>query len=240
MKIKQLSLVVISMFLMGCSVLGNRVVGNGEIVSQDVEISDFSTLVLDGSGEVTLVQGDAPSLTITTDENLFEYLENRNRGETLRLSTRRNVMLSPSYGVHYLLTVPDLDDIQLNGAGDINADSLTVDALSIHTDGSGDIEIENLDAKTLSTTVNGAGSITVAGQVETQEGDIDGAGDLRLHDLQSDRAEISIDGAGSVEVWAVETLKININGAGDVAYVGQPEITQSINGSGDIYALDGQ
>ena len=48
--------------------------GNGTIVSESWDLNDFSKIELTGSYDVELIKGNIPSVTIETDENLFEHI----------------------------------------------------------------------------------------------------------------------------------------------------------------------
>jgi hypothetical protein len=69
----------LSLFLSGCNWLGIR--GNGNIQTDQRPLTDFSELYADGSFAIEWRSGP-PSLTITTDANLFPYIETSVSGAT--------------------------------------------------------------------------------------------------------------------------------------------------------------
>ncbi len=214
--------------------------GNGTIVSKSFKVSDFSKLIVDGTGSITILQGATPQLTVTTDENLLEYVSVRNEADKLRLKTRHNVDLNPTDTIHYEVTVVNLNGIQVDGAAEVEADGFNTGDLVLEINGAGSLSIVNIDADSVDVSIDGVGMVTLAGQTDTQTASIDGAGRLDLAELKSESAEISVSGLGSATVWATEQLSAELQGAGNIEYIGSPQLTKSVDGIGMVQAISGR
>src|ERR1700751_1361761 len=74
--------------LSGCDLVGIR--GNGHITTEQRPVTEFVEIAAGGGLKVEWHKG-APSLSITADENLLEYVENRVVDNTLRLRIRERI-----------------------------------------------------------------------------------------------------------------------------------------------------
>jgi hypothetical protein len=239
-KLFLIALLSLAFFISACSTLddlANRVEGSGNLISEDRSVRGFNRISLSGIGKVNITQGERESLTVTTDDNLMEFIETEVRGNTLNLGFRdigRLKSFNPSDGITFDLTLVNLNRLDISGAGDINIDQLETDKLTIDLSGAGSLEIQDLTADELVTQVSGAGSIVAAGQVTGQEITHSGVGTFHAEDLQSDTAFIKISGAGSCTVWVLENLDVKISGLGNVIYYGNPQVSQQVSGLGKL------
>jgi hypothetical protein len=192
--------------------------GSGNIVSEMREVSGFTGIALETAGDITITQGDSESLTIETDDNILPLLISEVKNGVLVLGSENNASFNPSDGIDYIITVTSLDRLEISGAGDINGQDLTLDALSVDISGAGDIN--------LSGTTNSLG-ITVSGQ-----------GDFNGCNLQSSTASLDISGQGDAVVNTTDTLSVTVSGLGDVSYLGSPEVSQDISGVGDVAQIE--
>jgi hypothetical protein len=234
---------VLSIFLLSaCQFLPwVRVVrGSGNVTTETRPVSGFNAIRLDGAGRLVITQGSSESLEIQAEDNLINELTSQVEDGTLVLGYRdrpwRKSIL-PTRPIVYTLVVADLAKLTLNGAGDIDLQSLQTDTLVLEINGAGNFNIVDLAAKSISVNLAGTGSITVSGAVAEQQVTLDGAGSYQAGDLQTRTTAIEINGLGSGTVWTTETLDISINGGGSVSYYGSPTVTQEITGLGDVRNL---
>ena len=232
-------MMVISLVLSACQVLPfiDVVRGSGNLTTQTRDVSGFNEIQLDGAGRLVITQGDAESLEIEAEDNLINELTSDVEAGVLELGyaespLRRRIV--PTRRIVYTLTVTDLTLITINGAADLEIDSLETQSFELAINGAGRTEIEGLAAEELDVIIRGAGSINIAGEVPVQSITIEGAGNYQAGDLQTSDTTVTINGAGNSVVWATESLDIVIRGGGNVSYYGSPEVTRSITGAGDI------
>lgn len=260
-KLGILSLIGIALLFAACGPIdfSLRVIeGNGQIVSEARDVSGFDAVVLNGYGTLNVVQGDEEGLTITTDENLMEHITSEVQDGTLVIGLKENtIVLEPSNDLIFDVSVIDLSRLEVNGAGSVEAESLTASQFNLNLDGAGGMRIRGIEADTLNVTVNGAGSIEIEdaaagnldirvngggsvrldGEATSQTLDINGLGTYKAGGLESQTADVTINGGGSVTIWVLEALDVTVNGAGSVNYYGSPEVTQDIDGAGSIEGL---
>lgn len=236
-------ILIASVFILSaCQVLPwfNVVRGSGDITTESRPVSGFNAIQLDGAGRLVITQGATESLEIQADDNLIGDLTSEVRENTLVLGYqdrlwRRTIL--PSRPVVYTLTVTDLTKLTLNGAADMDIQSLETESLDLAIIGAGNIVIENLSAGKLSVNMTGAGTVKISGEAVEQAVTLDGAGNYQAADLQTWNTIIEINGLGNGVVWATETLSVNISGAGSVSYYGSPNVSQQISGLGEVSDL---
>ena len=238
------SVVMIGAFMLSaCNIqIGNigQVDGNGTIESRNYEVGNFSQVSIDGIGQVDIVQGERTNLTVTTDQNLFEYLIVDTQGDSLVLSTTPNTGLDPTDGIRYALTVANLNQLSVDGAASVQAGALSAESLHLDLDGAASLDFAALDVASLDVEIDGAGDVTVGGRADRSSVEVNGAGKVDLGKLESKSADVSVNGLATVTVWAADTLDAEINGAGTINYIGSPTVNQSVEGLGTIKSVGGR
>lgn len=198
----------------GCWLPGIR--GNGHIVTDQRTVSDFSEIEASGAFRIEWRSG-APALSITTDENLLPYIDNRTINNRLRLRSREN--LRPTHHINVVVSSPTRWAAKLSGASDLKVPALTGPKFAIES--------------------SGAADVTLDGAVNELLADMTGASDLKAKSLQARSVQISTTGAASAQVNPTETLRVAITGAGDVTYFGNPPtVEKHIRGAGSIRHKD--
>ena len=198
------------LLLVGCHVGG--IMGNGQILTDTRPVSDFSEIQADGGFYIEWRNG-APSLSITTDQNLLQYITSENEDHRLRLHSRGN--LWPTHHINVVISSPARAGARLTGAA-----RLTVSQLSGHN-----FAVES----------TGAATVKLDGSVDDLVTDMTGASKLDADGLQVKTATISSTGASKADVNVSESLKVSITGAGKVTYAGNPPtVEKRISGAGSI------
>lgn len=214
------TIMMLASFLTACTAIPGRIgasetiLGSGNVVTEERDVSGFTAVTLQGMGEVIIDQNGSESLSITTDDNFLPYLETKVSGDTLFIRTTENVTFTDISEMTFRITAAALDSVELSGAGSI--------------------QVNNLDTEQWQVTLPGAGSITVLGQTTEQMVELSGAGSYDAENLESQEATIRSSGAGAAVVRVSDRLDVTIDGLGNVEYIGDPVVTQEINGVGNV------
>ena len=191
----------------------NKIKGSGNIISENRELTNFSSINLIGGIDVNIKFSDKYNCTVVSDENLIPYIKTEVVNNNLQISINKNY--SSIEGIEVNVNAPEYDEVSISGSGDINIIDFKNDNLSLNISGSGDI--------------------TANGEVQTLIAKISGSGDIISAELISKSATITINGSGDAKIWASDSISAQINGSGDIEYYGNPTNVESkINGSGDI------
>lgn len=235
-----------------------EVKGSGNVVEETRPVSGVSGIDLATFGDVIIQLGEKESLRVKAEDNLMQYFETEVRGGTLWIGTTpRNVHLRPTKPVRFFLTVTGLDEISINGSGDIQVPDLETDQFSVNIGGSGDVNLGDLNADKMAINIGGSGDVSTervkvqsfevrisgSGKIALAELDaedlsldVNGSGNLRIDDGQVGKQEISINGSGDfrAEDLASKLVVVKIGGSGDVIVWVMDSLDARINGSGNV------
>jgi len=240
MKRKTVLLVIMVIPLLISACIFSVVRGSGEIDSEERSVSSFNKVELNGVGTLYITQGDEEKLKVEAERNILPHIESKVRGNTLIIGfedDKWTQVVQPTEPIKYFLTLKEVSNIELSGAGRVVSEHLEASELRITSSGAGDIEIDTLTADNLIVKLSGAGNCNISGQVIDQRITISGAGNYSAESLQTEITSIHVSGMGTSELWATEELDIEISGAGNVRYYGNPHVTQEISGAGNIRSL---
>lgn len=189
--------------------------GSGVAGTETREVAPFSELSIAGDLSVEIAAGaEEPSLTVTGDDNLLQFVHVRQRGRRLR------VELEPAryafeQGVAVRIGVPELSDCRLEGREEVS--------------------IEGLSGESFVLVVDDTAAVRGSGAVGSVEVEVNGTSTVDLSGLEAHAAAVQINGTATVTVNASAELRAEINGTGSVLYRGQPATTSiEINGTGHV------
>jgi hypothetical protein len=218
---------------------GERVQGSGKIVKQNREVGHFNALSIGVSSDVDIRLGNTESVIVETDDNIQPLIETKVENGTLHIRAAKNNLRADTRNMKIIVMARSLDKLSIGGSGNVTADKLRGEKLTIDVGGSGSINIGQMDSESVSIGLGGSGSLKAAGNTERLQVSIGGSGKVNVGQLQSRDAIVSIGGSGQATVWAKKSLNLSVAGSGDIHYYGDPQISKSIMGSGSIQRLGG-
>nr|WP_320117720.1 head GIN domain-containing protein [uncultured Marinifilum sp.] len=225
-------LILLFSFLIVNPLKADGIKGNGNIKSENREVSNFENIKINGAFTIYLSQDDDYSLKIVADENILKIIKSKVKNDVLYISTEKSIYKSRELKLY--IGFKHLSGIKANGAISLKSDqSLRFDKLDIEINGASSANL-NLSANRLSIDNSGASTIKLAGKSEEIEIDISGAGSVNAIDLIAKKANIDISGVGSGKVHVEEELRVNISGIGSVKYKGNPKVTSDISFLGSL------
>lgn len=208
----------------------------GDPITDTRMVKGYDEIVLNGSGYVTVIQGNKEKVVVKADKELMGEIITEVKGHKLHLGvkTNRNWFPRSFSTIYYTVYIMDVSGLSINGSGNIAADRIKSNELSLRINGSGEVVIENLKCNDLDVFINGSGECEVSGKTKRQNVQITGSGDFNAKQLRSKSAGVHISGSGDVVLQAEDELNVVIAGSGDVDYYGSPAVTSHISGSGDV------
>ena len=184
------------------------------VAEESRDVSGFDEVELRGLGSLSIEQTGSESLTVEAEEGVLPKLTTEVVNDRLIIGPKPGTAIRTTEPISYKLTVEALDALEVSGSGDVEAEGIDTDRLSV--------------------TIGGAGNVEVGGEADEQEINISGTGAYRAEDLESREAKISVAGAGSAIVNASEGLDADVSGAGSVEYVGDPTVEQNVSEAGRV------
>jgi hypothetical protein len=205
--------------------------------SRNFEVGAFQTVALEGSHDVVVTVGGAPSVRAEGDSDAIERLDIRVENGALTIGSRRNTgWFSSNRGrVTVHVTAPALNGASVGGSGDMRIDRVQAAAFDASIAGSGDMEIGALRARRANFSIAGSGGIRASGSADDAEISIAGSGSVSAEAFEAKRADVSVVGSGDVSIRATEAVDGSIMGSGDVTVHGAARCSVSKMGSGDVH-----
>jgi hypothetical protein len=251
------AILLIAILVSGCSF--QIVSGSGKVISETRHVSGFTSVTLDGIGNVYISQGPIESVRIEAENNLIPYFDTSVQGSTLKIGLKDQYMgisMLPTHPVKFYVTLPRIDAVRLAGSGDIFAAQVQAGAFAISLLGSGNISIDALTASNLDTQLSGSGKVSLgivsASQVTAN---IAGSGDIKVDTLTADRISSRTSGSGNITIGGKvteqsaemlgsgnylasglksEIATVRVTGSGNSQLTTSQTLNVTILGSGDV------
>ncbi|GAI84175.1 unnamed protein product, partial [marine sediment metagenome] len=208
------------------------------------DYSDFTRVEVGYALEVEVIQSSSFSISITADDNIFDYMDVSKSGETLKIRLKSGYSYT-SYTAIAEITMPELYRLDLSGAthGSVQGFSSSHDfvlelsgasSLNISDMAAGNIRFDLSGASHLTGSItaggdarfdiSGASSVTLSGSANDLNADASGASHLGLDDFPVHNADVNLSGASSSTINTDGTLDANLSGASHLYYIGNPTL----------------
>lgn len=178
---------------------GSSIKGSSSMVEKTFDFTEVRSLLLEGSGDVQIVHGNTPSLSVKVPENLAEYLKVGITDGELEISLDHlHRYRDADLDIH--LAVPMIESVEIDGAGMIRLKDMGLLDFEAVIDGAGSIYLNNVAAGALDLSVDGAGHITSDDLDCTSiNAEIDGTGEITLNGKAAS-ADLNVDGIGTIDI----------------------------------------
>jgi len=197
----------------------------GPEVTRTLPWTGGAMLHIDLPGEVTFVQGDAKTVTITGPESLAERVHllqgsrltfnGGDETEQVLVHWGQDGLRADEERVKITVTAPDVTIFNLSS--------------------SADLLVRDYDQPHLSLIMSGSGDTTVQGRTGLARLNVSGSGDADLSDVELADADIDIEGSGDAQLAATGEVDVDISGSGDVSLLRRPaSLKQTLSGSGHV------
>lgn len=231
---------VASLSLGSCYIDGwdNTISGNGNVVEETRDVSDFTGVHVSSGIDVNISQGDAFEVVVEADENLHEVILTELKGSLLVVKTDR-VSIRRAAGKQVHVTMPELKELKISSAGDcVGKTPFTCDALDLSISSAGDLSLE-VEADRINVDISSSGDARLSGSTGFLDVSLSSAGDLDAFDLVARKVEVDVSSAGDARVHATEEISMDVSSAGNIYYRGDARVVHSRSSSaGSIIRRD--
>lgn len=220
---------------LNAQIFTRKITGNGKLITENRNLSDYDKIGVAGSFDVILIKGKEGAISINADENLMEYIETEVKDGHLKIQPKKGYQLKSTKTILITVSFKTINAISLAGSGNVSSvDLLNATDLNLNLAGSGGFNLP-VSTKNLTSHIAGSGNIKLSGNTDVFRCEIAGSGNLEGDNLKATASHINIAGSGNVKVHAVSEIHTKIVGSGDVIYTGNPAIEKSKSiGSGSI------
>jgi hypothetical protein len=218
---KKLAFLTVAMLLTlsSCYIDGwnQSISGNGRVVDENRNISDFTGVHVSSGIDVYLSQGSAFEVKVEADENLHDVILTEVEGRMLVVKTDRvNIRNAKSKKVH--ITLPELTSLKISSAGDcVGQTPFECEDLRISISSAGDLKLE-VEADRIDLDISSSGDADLAGSAEVFDVSLSSAGDLNAYDLIARKVDVNVSSAGDARVHATEEISATASSAGNISH----------------------
>lgn len=233
---RQQLLFVLALFVLSsCRFMGGeKIRGNGNIVSVQRNVGGFHSIDAGGAVELRIKQDAANAVKIETDENLQEYLDVFVDGNTLVIQTKKGYNLNPSEEIIVYASAPTFRNIGVSGASAVISEgALSGTDLEIDASGASEIML-NVEMQQVKANLSGASSLELKGKSDRFTTEASGSSKIRCLELTTEETTLDVSGATEAEVSANKKLTIEASGASNVNYRGNPNVNQNSSGASSV------
>lgn len=185
----------------------DRATADAEAVVTAIKAERFSSVNVGGAVTLILTQGETDSVRIDGDAKDVTRYTVKQDGDKLFIRQKDNISflnkMSGSGKVTVYASTPDLSNIEAAGACSIIMDKpVSLNTLSILVNGASDVDIDSIAVNTLKIRSNGASDIDIDHATIRDEfvSQLNGAGSLEAYIIGAENVSVSAAGAGSCEL----------------------------------------
>jgi hypothetical protein len=213
----------------------SRIKGNGKIITDKRNTSDYDEIKVGGSFDVELVSGKEGEITIKGEENLLPLIIVEVEGKVLKIYPKKNTNMSSTKTITVTVPFETISDVSLGGSGSILGKStIKASRFTAKVSGSGDIDL-TIDADDVASSLSGSGDITLKGKTTNFDCKLSGSGDITAYELYALNSNATMSGSGNIKINCSNNLIARIFGSGDIDFKGNPKTKDTkVNGSGRI------
>lgn len=208
---------------------GKTIQGAGKKARQERPIKTVNEVQLSGVGKLILTQSDTESLVIKADEKVLPHIISEVDDGTLFIHPANDMQLRSKSEIVYRLSLKNIKEIELSGAVEMEAKSITANELKLECSGSTRIKA-GIAVDRLKVDACGSAKIYLEGDAKKQKIEASGSVHYDAGALESARAKIESEGASRVTVAVRKKLEVKSSGVSVVSYKGNPHV--KINSSG--------
>ena len=202
---------IVFLFLLGGLFPFSRVVGSGNLRTQEEVLSDFVIVDVGSGFKVLITQASSFGISVTADDNLFDYIQVTKTGDTLSIGLDPGVSYQTST-LKAEIAMPDLEELQFSGGVNGSAEGFVM---------SHDFRAE----------LSGGSILRIDGEANNLIVTCSGGSRLELTEFAVNNASVNFSGGSQGTINLDGTLDADLSGGSKLFYIGNPTLGD-INTSG--------
>lgn len=230
------SLCLFFMFIISGQAIAQKkkaIKGNGNIVTENRNLSSFSGIHVGGAFDVVIQKGNSHKVEIEADENLMSHIKMEVKGNTLKINMDGWVQKVNKLSL--VITTKELNHLRAGGATDVEVmDVFSSDEFELDASGASDVKI-SVNTDKMKVNVSGSSDLELKGMADDMALNVSGASDLKAGDFQTKSINVMASGSSSARIYASQEITAIASGSSDINCVGNPsQKSVQTSGSSDI------
>ena len=212
-----LALVLAASILVGGCQVGSSINGSGKTITQDVAVTDFTSIEVEGNFSVEINQSDNFGVAITTDDNLIGRVLVSREEETLKLAVQAAASFLPTT-LKAKISMPKIYALKLSKGAKVGISSFK----STHNFDMSltDVSVVNgfFDCGNVNFKLTGGSQANLKGA---------GLSMLDLSEFVLNSAIVNLKGASECTIDVKDKFDIFLSGASKLYYEGNPTVNNA-------------
>ena len=240
---KAIIVILVAVLLASGLVVGCQpgvVKGSGNLATNEYNFSDFTKVEISSAIKFEIKQSSSYGVSVTADDNLFDYIQVSKQGTILRIEMTRALYANISMRAE--ITMPQLLGLSLVGAVRGTASGFdSTEKFDVGVSGASSLDLVDISAGNVDFAISGASQVTgdltaadvkfdLSGASTVQlEGSADdavieasGASSGKLAGFEINNVNVKLSGASSGTINLDGRLDADLSGASNLSYLGEP------------------
>jgi hypothetical protein len=200
-------------------------------------VGAYTNIKVNGPFNVTLVSGDAGTLTLKAEKGMLALVTTEVIDGTLTIALAEGQALPDKKQVKVRVPFTAMGQIDLVGSGCIDVEKTLKTDVKLTVDGCGTISLKAYNTN-VEAWILGPGKIVAKGSATNFTGKIIGAGSINASGLEAQNVTALISGSGDIQADCTKAIVGRINGNGSITCTGKPaQKDLKRSGSGEFTML---
>ena len=223
--------ILLSLFTFSsCIFMGPSIKGNGDVTKENRKTKSFDEIRVSRGMNVYISQGDEQKIVVEADENLLNAIETNVEGNTLKVTTNKNIRKSTVKKVY--VTVKNIYAIKASAGSNIYSETiLQTNELELGSSAGSNLNLE-VEAKELQVSASAGSNIRLEGKSEYFKGKASAGSNIKAEELITKDCEASVSSGANIWVHSNGDFDGHASSGGNVFYYGNPKSINSESSSG--------
>jgi len=212
----------------GIIFLGNwlppsEIVGSGNLITQQKDFSDFSSLAVSSGFEVEITHSSTYSIAVTADDNVIDYAKVSKTGNTLNIGLQTGISYQ-SITIQAEIGMPELNNLDLSGGtqGIINEFS-SANMFSVDLSGGSQLEGGFMTTEDINIELSGGSQLNnFYGEANNLIIELSEGSQLDLSEFTINDSNVNLSGGSQATISPNGRLDATLSGGSTLNYYGNP------------------
>ncbi|MBW1295974.1 head GIN domain-containing protein [Aquimarina litoralis] len=217
-----------------CNIAFDGIRGEGEVIRKEKTINEnFDTIKSSRGLDVVLTNKKDRKVIIEANENLHQHIEVYVEGETLYITSDKNIYQADEKTVY--VSYNKLGKISATSGSRVTSQGTVVQKdLAISGTSGANIELK-VKAETLTTSVTSGAIMDLSGKVNNHKASATSGANIRANDLLSLVSNAKATSGAMIKIHAKDEFTGKATSGADVVYYGNPEkVSENDNSGGNV------
>jgi uncharacterized protein YxeA len=213
-----------------CIFSGPSLKGNGNVVEETRKTGEFDEIKVSRGMNVYISQGKKTKVVVKADENLLDAIEIRVEGNTLKVTSNKNIRKATSKKV--FVTAPNISKIRSTAGSNVYSETVIRSKnLDLSSSAGSNMKLE-VNCEKIDVSTSAGSNIKLDGRTVTFKGKASSGSNLKAEGLTSENCSVSVSSGANIWITATGNFNGHASSGGNIFYYGNPKSTDIEKSSG--------